>query len=95
MQDKQIECVGPRRGQSCPNQVTFTFTEGEQRYYQERGYQDPKRCKECCAIKKHGNARLELEKAQGEARSENHGGRRVKREYLDILETDDKEMFGE
>jgi CxxC-x17-CxxC domain-containing protein len=27
--------------------TTFTFTEGEQQFYQERGYSLPKRCKSC------------------------------------------------
>lgn len=36
--DKTITC-------QCGND--FTFTVGEQRYYAERGYQEPKRCKPC------------------------------------------------
>ena len=39
MPDKTIKCV------ECGNE--FTFTEGEQNYYAERGYQEPKRCKDC------------------------------------------------
>ena len=39
MPDKTIKCV------ECGTE--FYFSEGEQAYYAERGYQEPKRCKEC------------------------------------------------
>ena len=39
MEDKQIECADCQR--------TFTFTAGEQEFYQGRNMSDPKRCKEC------------------------------------------------
>jgi CxxC-x17-CxxC domain-containing protein len=40
---------------------TFTFTAGEQSYYQERGFSAPKRCKACRAERKmaHGRGRGE------------------------------------
>jgi len=39
MPDKTLVCV------ECGKE--FTFTEGEQAFYQEKGFQEPKRCKEC------------------------------------------------
>ncbi len=39
MEDKQIECADCRR--------QFTFTAGEQEFYQQRNMSDPRRCKDC------------------------------------------------
>lgn len=39
MPDKSIKCV------ECG--VEFNFTEGEQAFYTERGFQEPRRCKDC------------------------------------------------
>ncbi|MCQ2815078.1 MAG: zinc-ribbon domain-containing protein [Bacilli bacterium] len=39
MEDKTLVCV------ECGKE--FTFTEGEQAFYAEKGFQEPKRCKEC------------------------------------------------
>ena len=39
MPDKTIKCVDCKQD--------FTFTEGEQDFYAEREYTDPKRCKDC------------------------------------------------
>jgi len=39
MPDKTLVCA------ECGKE--FTFTEGEQAFYQEKGFQEPKRCKEC------------------------------------------------
>ncbi len=39
MPDKTIKCV------DCGNE--FVFTEGEQAFYEEKGFHEPKRCKEC------------------------------------------------
>lgn len=44
MGDKQITCADC--GQS------FTFSAGEQDFYQQKGMSEPKRCKECRAAKK-------------------------------------------
>ena len=44
MADKQITCA------DCGKQ--FTFSDDEQQFFQERGYTDPKRCKECRQAKK-------------------------------------------
>jgi hypothetical protein len=49
-EDKEIECS------DCHQE--FTFTGGEQRFYEEREYTPPKRCKPC----------REQRKAQREAR---------------------------
>lgn len=35
---------------------TFTFTAGEQEFYQERGYSEPRRCPECRAARKASRA---------------------------------------
>lgn len=39
MPDKTLVC------QDCGQE--FVFTESEQNFYQERGFQEPKRCKPC------------------------------------------------
>ena len=46
MPDKTIKCVEKNCGQE------FTFTEGEQAFYESRGYTEPKRCKECREARK-------------------------------------------
>lgn len=43
MLDKEIECV--EKGTNCEG--TFIFTEGEQKYYSDKGLYEPKRCKPC------------------------------------------------
>ncbi len=53
MPDKTIKCV------ECGTE--FNFSEGEQAYYAERGYQEPKRCKDC-RVK--AQARRDARKAQ-------------------------------
>ena len=42
--DKTLTC------RDCGN--TFTFTEGEQEFYNSRGYSEPQRCPDCRAAKK-------------------------------------------
>jgi CxxC-x17-CxxC domain-containing protein len=44
MADKTITC------RDCGN--TFTFTEGEQDFYSQKGYSEPGRCPDCRAAKK-------------------------------------------
>ena len=44
MPDKTISC------QDCGKE--FIFTEEEQNYYAEKGFQDPKRCKPCRMARK-------------------------------------------
>jgi len=45
MPDRELVCA------ECSN--TFTFTEGEQAFFQEKGFaNDPKRCPECRKNKK-------------------------------------------
>ena len=44
MADKSITC------RDCGN--TFTFTEGEQDFYAQKGYSEPGRCSDCRAAKK-------------------------------------------
>lgn len=44
MPDKTLVCI------DC--NMEFNFTEGEQSFYQERGFQDPARCPECRSIRK-------------------------------------------
>ena len=39
MSDKTIVC------KDCGNE--FVFTEGEQNFYAEKGFQEPTRCKDC------------------------------------------------
>jgi CxxC-x17-CxxC domain-containing protein len=43
-QDRTLDCV------DCGS--LFTFTAGEQAYYQERGFSDPKRCPSCRAARR-------------------------------------------
>ncbi|UCE19543.1 MAG: zinc-ribbon domain-containing protein [Gemmatimonadota bacterium] len=47
MADKTISC------QDCGRE--FMFTEEEQNYYTQRGFQDPKRCKSCRNARKRQN----------------------------------------
>ena len=42
--DKTVQC------RDCGS--NFTFTEGEQEFYQSRGYTEPQRCPDCRAAKK-------------------------------------------
>lgn len=54
-QDREIECKDCGAG--------FTFTEGEQRFYAEKGFEnDPVRCPDCRSAKKRsrGNRRREF-----------------------------------
>lgn len=44
MSDKKIVC------KDCGKE--FDFTEAEQKFYQERGLSEPKRCKACRDLKK-------------------------------------------
>jgi len=44
MPDKELKCV------QCGQM--FTFSEGEQKFYAERQYTEPKRCKPCREAKK-------------------------------------------
>jgi len=41
MPDKMLKCVEKGCGKE------FIFTAGEQEFYATRGYEEPKRCKEC------------------------------------------------
>jgi CxxC-x17-CxxC domain-containing protein len=43
-EDKVLKCV------DCG--CDFTFTAGEQEFYQEKGFQTPLHCKECCMARK-------------------------------------------
>jgi hypothetical protein len=44
MEDKTLTCA------DCSQ--AFTFSAGEQQFYQERGMSEPKRCKECRQARK-------------------------------------------
>lgn len=47
MTDKEMTCT------KCGK--TFTWTAGEQEFYAERGYSEPKKCKECREEAKRAN----------------------------------------
>jgi len=47
MPDKSVTCV------ECTKQ--FTFTDKEQQFYNERGFQEPKRCPPCRTARKKNN----------------------------------------
>lgn len=47
MADLLLTCI------QCNEQ--FNFTEGEQQFYQSKGFQQPKRCLNCRRLKKQGN----------------------------------------
>lgn len=64
MEDKQIQCQDCRR--------TFTFTAGEQEFYQGRQMSEPKRCKECREARK---ADRESGGGGGSSRGEKDGNR--------------------
>lgn len=61
MPDKTISC------QDCGKE--FIFSEEEQNYYTEKGFQDPKRCKSCRM------ARKKRSPQGGRGRGGNRGGR--------------------
>lgn len=44
MPDKEIVC------KDCGN--VRIFTEDEQRHFEQQGYQEPKRCKDCARLRK-------------------------------------------
>ncbi len=44
MGDKKIYCIDCNKD--------FIFTEGEQEFYEEKGYSDPIRCKDCRSKRK-------------------------------------------
>lgn len=46
-QNRTLTCAG------CSE--SFIFTAGEQRYYRDKGYTDPKRCKSCREARKASN----------------------------------------
>lgn len=47
MPDKNVTC------KDCGQE--FVFTEGEQKFFQQKGYTEPKRCKPCRDAKKQAN----------------------------------------
>lgn len=51
MPDKQLVCVQCKQG--------FVFEEGEQKFFTERGFSEPKRCKGCRQAKKEDRQRQE------------------------------------
>lgn len=46
MSDQSLKCV------DC--NFSFIFSEGEQKFYEEKGFLPPRRCKECRMKKKNG-----------------------------------------
>jgi ssDNA-binding Zn-finger/Zn-ribbon topoisomerase 1 len=54
-QDKELKCV------ECGGQ--FTFSAGEQDYYAQRSFSQPKRCPNCRAERKQRQAREQLDGA--------------------------------
>lgn len=65
MPDKNIQC------KDCG--ATFVFTESEQAFYQEKGFEnEPQRCPECRAVRK-------------QARNSNRGGYREEREMFPAI----------
>jgi hypothetical protein len=46
MADKTLKCFEAGCG------VSFTFTEGEQTFYAEKGFAEPRRCQDCRAKRK-------------------------------------------
>ena len=60
-QDKTLVC------RDCGSE--FTFTEGEQQFFAERGFSEPVRCKPC----------RDVRKAQKSERSFDRGGERQRR----------------
>ena len=58
MPDKTLKCV------ECG--VEFVFTEGDQKFYEEKGSQEPKRCKEC---RNKAKERRQAKKPEAEAKT--------------------------
>lgn len=75
MYDKEIKCV------DCGKD--FLFTSGEQEYYAEKKFSEPKRCKHCRDLKK-------LQKAENEANFTPGN----KKDWKHNRHTSDREMLG-
>ncbi len=84
--DRTLQCADCNR--------TFTFTAGEQEFYQERGYSDPRRCPDCRAARKAGRpgGDRQSERQSGSSRSfgdpmgsERSGMDRAPRQMYDIV----------
>lgn len=67
MPDQTITCV------DCAQ--TFPFTERDQEFYKEKGFQTPKRCKPCRDIKKAERASQPPREGGGEQRQRDQGRR--------------------
>lgn len=48
-QDRTLECTA-KQAPNCEG--TFTYTASDQKFYNENGYSEPKRCYPCRAVKK-------------------------------------------
>jgi hypothetical protein len=48
--DQSLKCIDSGRREGCENE--FTFTEGESKFFAEKGFSPPKRCKPCRNAKK-------------------------------------------
>jgi len=58
MPDREIVC--------CDCKATFTWSEGEQAYYQEKGLHEPKRCPKCRQARKARHNDGRPDEAQGQ-----------------------------
>lgn len=48
-EDKEINCAGAN-GEKCTN--IFTWTVGDQEFYEKKGFQPPRRCESCRRAKR-------------------------------------------
>lgn len=77
--DRSLQCADCGR--------TYTFTSGEQEFYQERGYSEPRRCPDCRAARKTsrpGGERPTGRRPAGDSWG-NTGGDRPPREMFDVI----------
>jgi rubredoxin len=66
METQHLVCVG------CGN--TFDFTEGEQKFFQDKGFSAPRRCPVCRANKRAERERAEQQLERGEYHGAAHFG---------------------
>lgn len=82
--DKEIVCVNKDKDKNCDG--VFVFEVGEQVFYEEHGYTEPKRCPSCRAKKK-AEKEGHSSSSNGNERRNNRGnGPRLPRDNNDFGE---------
>jgi len=75
MQDQIITCAGVDKQTPCPYREKFVHSVKDQEFYQEKGFDAPKRCHACRAAKKSKNGDLQPKESHSGAFQANAGYR--------------------